>query len=188
MSLFEHVYTQETAPEGSRPTLDKVFERFGMIPNLMGKMAESPAAAKGYATLSGILAADSSFSPVEQQLLLLTTSRINGCDYCVAAHTMAAGRAKMPEDVVQAIRDDTPIADPRLSALRAYCTKVVENRGWTSEAEQQAFLDAGFTKAQILEVILAVGVKTISNYVNHVTEPTLDKHLEGARWSRDQAA
>lgn len=187
MSLFEHVYTEENAPEASRPVLAKVAERMGFVPNIVAKMAASPAAVKGYATLAGILG-ESSFSPAEQQLLLLTTSRLNKCDYCVAAHTMGAGRAGLPEDVIQAIRDGAPIADPRLAALHDYCSKVVVNRGWTSEAEQQAFLDAGFEKPQILEVVLAVGVKTLSNYTNHVTDPPLDERFEKARWSREEAA
>jgi len=186
MSLFD-VYTLETAPEGSRPVLEKVKQKFGFVPNITAKMAESPAALKGYVTLSGILG-ESSFSPAQQQLLLMTTSAINGCDYCVAAHTAGAGRADLDPAVIEAVRDGTPIADPRLAALHAYCTKVVENRGWTTEAEQQAFLDGGFTKAQILEVVLAVGVKTLSNYMNHVTEPPLDKPFEPLRWSKDKAA
>ncbi len=187
MSLFQQIYTEETAPEGAGPVLAKVAERLGFVPNIVGKLAESPAAVKGYATLAGILG-ESSFTPAEQQLLMMTVSRINNCDYCVAAHSTGGLRMGLAEDVIEAVRAGAPIGDPRLNALRDYCAKVVEKRGWTTEDDQKEFLAAGFSKAQILEVILAVGVKTLSNYANHVTEPPLDKPFEAARWSGDKAA
>ena len=153
----------------------------------MGGLAEAPAALKGYMTLSGILA-ESSLSPAEQQILLLTTSRQNGCEYCVAAHTGGATRAGAPKEAIEAIRTGQPIPDPRLQALSKFCATLVEKRGWASEADVNAFLGAGFSKAQVFEVILAIGVKTMSNYANHLIGTPLDEAFKPLAWTKDQAA
>ena len=96
------IHTVESAPDGSRETLAKAQDRYGFIPNLLGVLAAAPAAVNGYVTLSGIFA-ESSLTPVEQQVMLLSVSFENGCDYCVAAHSGAARLARVSEDVVTAL-------------------------------------------------------------------------------------
>ncbi len=182
MSKFP-IHTQESAPEGSKENLGKVAERFGMVPNLYGLMANSPAALKGYMAAAGELMS-SSFSPAEVQLLMLSTSTENGCDYCVAAHTMGSKRAKLDDAVIDAVRDGTPIADARLEALRGFCQTVVQKRGWLDDADVDTFLAAGFTQENVFEVVLAVGVKTISNYINHIGHTPLDQAFEPAKWTK----
>lgn len=183
MSKFT-IHTQETAPEAAKESLGKVAERFGgMLPNLYGLMANAPAALRGYMAVSGEFM-KSSFSPAEQQLLMLSVSTENGCDYCVAAHTMGAKRAKLGDDVIAALRDGKPIADARLQALHSFCQTVVQKRGWLDESDVDAFLDAGFTQENVFEVVLAVGMKTISNYINHIGHTPLDKAFEPVKWTK----
>jgi len=119
--------------------------------------------------------------------VILAISRFHDCRYCVAAHSVVAGMQNVPADVVEAIRNDKPIADQRLEALREFATRMVEKRGWLSEDDQVRFLEAGFTKAQALEVILAVSYKTLSNYINHIAETPLDNAFLSAAWTGEQA-
>jgi alkylhydroperoxidase family enzyme len=90
---------------------------------------------------------------------------------------------KVPTDVVEAIREDRPISDSKLQALRAFTTAVVEKRGWVSDEDVSTFVAAGYSKAQILEVILGVSFKTLSNYTNHIANPPLDEAFETGAWS-----
>jgi len=84
--------------------------------------------------------------------------------------------------VTDAIRNDLPIADSKLEALRVFTTKVVDQRGWVSEEDIQAFVQAGYNKQQIIEVILGVSVKTLSNYVNHISQTPVDDAFAKRAW------
>ena len=181
MSIFK-VHTKETAPEKSAELLANAEKAFGFIPNLLGILAESPAALNGYLS-AGQIFDQSSFSPTERQVVILSASRFNNCRYCVAAHSVIANLQQVPADVVEAIRNDEPIADSRLEALRLFTTSIVENRGWVSEADTEAFLAAGFTKAQLIEVILGVSFKTLSNYINHIADTPLDEAFAPQKWT-----
>ncbi len=181
------LHTNETAPEASREGLAGAKRKFGFVPNMIGVLAESPATLDGYLALNDVFER-SSFSPQEQQLLLLSISVTNGCTYCVPAYSTVARAVGLPDAVIEAIRDGKPVPDTRLAALHGFTTAVVEKRGRVSEAEVDAFIDAGFTKAQVLEVVLAAAVKTISNYTNHIADVPLDAAFEVNRWSKREAA
>jgi len=181
MSNF-NVHTKETAQTESAELLANAEKSFGFIPNLLAVFAESPAALKAYLTIGKIFD-ESSFSATERQLVILAASRFNECRYCVAAHSVAAIMQKVPADVVDAIRLDQPIADSRLEALWTFTTAVVEKRGWVSEDDTAAFLTAGYTKAQILEVILGISFKTLSNYTNHIADTPLDDAFAPKAWA-----
>jgi len=181
MSKFK-VHTKETAQAQSAELLGNAEEVYGFIPNLLGVFAESPATLKAYLTIGQIFD-ESSFSPTERQLVILATNRFNECHYCVAAHSVVAEMQKVPANVVEAIRDDQPIADSRLEALRTFTTAVVEKRGWVTGNDTAAFLAAGYTKAQILEVILGISFKMLSNYTNHIAETPLDDAFASKAWA-----
>ena len=176
-----NTYSLETVPEAGRETLETVKKAYGFVPNLMGTMVESPALAKAYLDISKSFG-ESSFTPTEQQVVLLTVSRISGCEYCVAAHSTISKLGEVPASVVDAIREDQPLDDPRLEALRDFSRQVVEQRGWVGESAVDAFIDAGFTRAQVLEVVLGVAMKTLSNYTNHIAETPLDAAFQGEEW------
>lgn len=180
-------HTAKTAPEASREGLAKARQRFGFVPNIMGVLAESPAALDGLQALDRSFGR-SSFSPKERELLLLAVSTVNGCTYCVPAHSAAAKAAGQSDDVIEAIREGKPIADARLAALHDFATAVVEKRGRVSEAEVEAFIGAGFTKAQVLEVVLGTSLMTLTNYTNHIANVPLDAAFEPFRWSKREAA
>lgn len=176
------IHTKETAPETSVALLHGTEKAFGFIPNLVGMMAESPAVAKGYLNIAQIFD-ETSFSPTQRQVVILTASLYNECHYCMAAHSVIAEMQKVPQDVVDAIRNDEPIADVKLEALRQFTIQVVDKRGWVSNDDIQAFIDAGYTKQQILEVILGVSFKTLSNYVNHITDTPVDTAFAKKAWT-----
>jgi uncharacterized peroxidase-related enzyme len=180
------VRTLDDAPEDARPLLEKAKGRFGFVPNVLGELANAPAALEGYLTLSELLGR-TGLSPVEQQVLLLAISFENDCDYCMAAHSGGALRAGVPQEALDALRDGTPIPDARLEALRTFAAKMTANRGHVPDGDVQAFLDAGFGTPQVLEVVLAIGLKTISNYTNHLAHTPLDQQLQGMAWTRPAA-
>lgn len=176
------VHTKQSAPEQSQPQLASTEKAFGFIPNLVAVLAESPAGVKGYRTLMEIFD-ESSLTRVERQVVLLAVSRYNECHYCLAAHSVIADMQQVPQDVTDAIRNDLPIADHRLEALRTFTTQLVDKRGWASDEELQAFLDSGYTRQQLIEVIMGISLKTFSNYLNHVAEIPVDEAFASRAWS-----
>ena len=180
MSEF-NVHTIDSAPRSSAPLLESAKASMGFVPNLLGVLAESPAALEGYLTLMRIFDT-STFDPVERQVAILAISRVNECDYCMAAHSVVASMQNVPVDIVQAIRDDRPIADAKLEALRRFSAAVIDKRGWVSEDDVTAFRSAGYTRAQVLEVILAASFKTLSNYANHIADTPLDDAFASRAW------
>ena len=180
MSIL-NIHSKETAPAKSAELLEDVEKTFGFIPNLLGVFAESPAALKGYLTLSQIFD-ESSFTPSERQVVLLSANRYNNCHYCMAAHSVIADMQQVPRDVVHSIRNDDPITDKRLEALRLFTTSVVDKRGWVTQEEIDKFLAAGFNKMQLIEVVLGVSFKTLSNYVNHIADTPVDDAFLAQTW------
>lgn len=175
------VHTRDTAPERARATLAQVEKAFGFIPNLTGMLAESPAALEGYLAVAAAFGR-SGLSKTEQQVVLLATSVENECHYCVAAHSTLAAGDGVPAEVVGAIRGGAPLADPKLEALRRFTQAVVERRGWV-EDELPAFLAAGYTRANALDVITGVTQKTLSNYANHIAATPVDPPFQPHLWT-----
>jgi uncharacterized peroxidase-related enzyme len=161
-------HTAETAPEGSRARLTEVRKAWGFVPTLHATLAESPVALDAYDTLFGLVA-KSSLTPAEQQVAYLAINVFHECEYCTSGHTYLARAAKLDEAAIQALRNGTPIPDARLQALRAFAEAVVRERGFVGDAAVDAFLAAGFTRANVLEVVTIAATKTISNYTNHIT-------------------
>lgn len=175
------VHSHETSPEGSRPLIAAAKAKFGFVPNLIGMLAESPAAAGGYLGI-GDQFDQSSFSPVERQVVLLAVSFENSCDYCMAAHSVVAGMSHVPAAAIEALRTGAALPDARLDALATFTRAVVRERGRVPDAAVATFLAAGFTRAQVLEVVLGVAMKTLSNYANHIARTPLDDAFAPALW------
>lgn len=186
MTIFS-VHTMQTAPGASRPILEGARKNLGFVPNLLGALAEAPVALEGYLALTGLVA-KTSFSPAEQQVILIATSVANGCEYCVAAHSTIAAMHKVPEDVIAALRANSSIPDPRLEALRQFTATLVGKRGHAGDQEVQDFLAAGFTRAQVLEVVLGIAMKTLSNYANHLIDTPVDAAFAPRAWETGKAA
>jgi uncharacterized peroxidase-related enzyme len=176
------LHTKETAPEGGAELLERSEKAFGRIPGLHAVMSESPQHLEAYQKLHELFQ-QTSLSTVEQNVVWLTINVEHECHYCVPAHTGIAHMQKVPKDVIDALRDDTPLTDPRLEALRDFTLKVVRQRGHVSDADVQTFLDAGFTKRNVLDIILGLAQKVMSNYVNHLAETPVDKVFEKFAWT-----
>lgn len=181
------VHTQETAPEGSKELLAGAQKTYGFVPNLMATLAEAPIAAEAYITLGGIFD-KSDLTPTEQQVILMTNNRLNGCEYCMAAHTTISGMQGVSADVIEALREGTELADPKLEALRVFAAQVNTQRGYLEYAQIEAFLAAGYTKGNLLEVIVGTSLKVISNYTNHVAHTPVDAAFQANAWTAEQRA
>lgn len=172
----------ESAPAKSQPLLKGAQSAYGFVPNLLATMAEAPAFLEGYMTLAGIFD-KTDLTETERQIILMTNNRLNGCTYCMAAHSWIAENSGVPADVIAALRDGAEIADPKLEALRKFAVVINETRGWLAQADVDAFLAAGYTQQTVLEVILGTSLKALSNYTNHVAETTVDDKFADKAWS-----
>jgi AhpD family alkylhydroperoxidase len=175
--------TVEQAPDGSRELLQAAKAQLGRVPNLYAAMAHSPGLLGTYRFGADQFRSGSGFTPIEQEVILLSISRFHGCTYCVAVHSTTADRSKVPTEVVDAIRDGKPVQDPSLGPLHEFTTAMVASRGRPEPGDLAAFLAAGYTEQQVLGVILAIAVKTISNYTNHVFDTPLDQAFARRAWS-----
>ena len=154
--------------------LSAVEKKFGFVPNLMKVFASSAPTLKAYLTLADLMAG-TSLTAEEQQLALLAVSQENGCDYCLAAHSMiATNLASVDAQKVRDLKAKKTIAPDRHQSLVEFTRKVVAKRGFVSDDDVTQFKSAGFDDQQVLEVLLAVTMKTLSNYANHMAQTPID--------------
>lgn len=173
--------TAATAPEGSRETLTNINKAFGFVPNLMATFANSPAVLNGYLALDSFFQ-KTSFKPAERELILLAASVENECGYCTAAHSMISkNMLKVPAETVAAIRSGNLTGDDRNSVLAATVREIVRTRGNASQPAIDRFFAAGFTTNQLLELLIGIALKTISNYTDHLFHPELDAAFAGEK-------
>lgn len=175
--------TLDNAGADARPILEKALAQVGFIPNMYARMVHSPALLDTYLHGYAAFRSQSGFSALEQEVVFLVISRENGCEYCVAAHSFIADKKSgVPPEVTDAIRDGRPIRDPKLQVLARFARIMVAARGLPSRADAEAFLAAGYQDRHILGLVLAISVKTISNYANHLLHTPLDSMFEARRW------
>lgn len=175
--------TPETASTEAKPVLEQVEKDLGFVPNLFGVFANNPEVLKSYLHLSKSFES-AGFSPTEQQIVLITISRENSCDYCVAAHTAISAMSKLDEQIISKLRKGQALEDKKLEALRSFTKRVVSAKGWIDPSDLSAFLTAGYTSSHALAVILGLSMKTLSNYVNHIAGTELDEAFNEFRWTR----
>lgn len=180
MSAFP-TYTIDTAPAASQATLEDVKKAFGFVPNLQSHMAASPELLAGYSALWDLFS-KSTLTPHEQQVVYLTSNFENNCHYCMAGHSTLAKMIGMDAGVIAALRAGTPLSDAKLEALHRFATIVVRERGFVPDADVDAFLAAGYTRQNVLEVILGVATKVMSNYTNHIVHTEYDAFMKGNEW------
>ncbi|HWK10689.1 MAG TPA: carboxymuconolactone decarboxylase family protein [Vicinamibacterales bacterium] len=130
----------------------------------------------------GELLGQTSLNPIEQQVVLAAASIANGCEYCVAAHSAGLKMAGLAPEQLDALRAGRALSNAKLEALRAFTTAIVERRGWIKQTEFQKFLDAGYRREQVFEVLVGVAMKTLSNYANHIAGTPLDTQLQPFAW------
>ena len=150
-------------------------------------MATAPALLEGYMTLAGIFN-KTKLSEDERQIILLTASRIHSCSYCMATHSFIATNSGVGADVVTALRNNTPIGHAKLEALRQFVAVMVVNRGWPEATDVQALITAGYSQQTVLEVILGISLKVMSNYTNHAVQTPVDGVFAAHAWTKASAA
>ncbi len=172
------------ADERAKPLLEAAKKQTGMVPNMYENMANFPALLETYGNGYNLFRKEGGFTPVEQEVIFLTISKENGCDYCMAAHSIVADMiSKVPVEVTEAIRNDTRIPDARLNILSKFTSSMLLKRGRPSDEDVKDFLMAEYTEKHILAIILAISVKTISNYSNHIFHTEVDKMFKAREWS-----
>ena len=176
--------TIEAADDSVKETLEQQQANFGFLPNMYRTMANAPALLKTYLYGYQQFRESSEFTSVEQEVIFMVISRENGCEYCVGAHSFIADNMSgVPENVTNAIRDGEDIDNTELQGLATFTKILLNTRGVPTQPEVEAFKSAGYSERQILEIILAISVKTLSNYSNHVCQPELDDVFFARAWS-----
>lgn len=178
------VHDIESAPEGSKALLENSQKSFGMIPGLHGVLAGSPQILEAYQTLHGLFT-QSSFNEEELTVVWQTINVEHACHYCVPAHTGIAKMMKVDDNITEALRNETPLENAKLEALRTMTLSIVRNRGNVNQEELDAFYTAGYGEVQVLDIILGLSQKTISNYVNHIAHTPVDAPFQKFAWSKD---
>ncbi|MEL6171403.1 MAG: carboxymuconolactone decarboxylase family protein [Pseudomonadota bacterium] len=173
----------ESAPEGSKPLLENSQKAFGRLPGLHKVMAESPQVLEGYQVLHKLFT-QTAFDADEMTVVWQTINVEHECHYCVPAHTGIAKMMKVSDEITQALRNETPLPSAKLEALRTFTLRMLRNRGNVTEAQMQEFFDAGYDHRAVLDVILGLAQKVMSNYINHVAETPLDEVVRPLEWKR----
>lgn len=176
-------HTTETDDPKRKALLEKAQAGYGMIPNMLAGLSESPQAAEAYMALSKAVV-KGSLSKEQQHVLWFTANAEHGCEYCMTGHTGLAMMDKIDKDIIESARNVEAYSDPKLEALRQFTLLMIRQRGWASDQKVQAFLDAGYSKENIMDVIIGIAHKTISNYANHLMQPPLDKGSESLAWKK----
>lgn len=182
MSDFK-IHTIESAPADSKAMLEGAKAKMGIVPNLLGTMAESPSTLKAYNLLNEQFT-NSSFDAEELTLVWQTINVEHECHYCVPAHTAIAHSMKVDAALTDALRNGEAMPTAKLQALHDFTLSMVRNRGNVSEDDLKAFFSAGYAQQQVLEVILGLSQKVISNYINHVAKTPVDPVFESFAWSK----
>ena len=180
MSQFP-LYSIESAPQKSKPVLLTLQQAFGFIPNIAGAMAGSPVLIKAFIGVFQNVHAGS-FSEAQIQVLLLTNAVTNRCSWAAAFHTHLALAQGLKPDDVAAIRAGRAPSDARHAALSLLAKNLIESRGHPAADAVQRFLDAGFRREQVLEVITVVAASTITNYTGSVANPPLEEAFQAHAW------
>lgn len=163
----------ETSPAGSQPLLQAVSKQFGSIPNLFRVIGNSPAALEGYLGLSGALGKGHLDARTRARLAMVV-AETNGCDYCLSAHTyLGKNLARLDESELAANREGRS-SDARASAALAFAGKVVRARGHVTDADVQLVKAAGYSDAEVIEIVVHVALNTLTNYVNSVAGTGID--------------
>lgn len=175
-------HTRETAPAESGPLIDASIKAYGFFPKLHQILAEAPATYRAYLETFRIFAEETTLTPLEQHVVMQTANYENRCHYCTAGHSLLMKLAGMPADVIEALREGTPIADARLEALRRFARQLIEQHGHVGDDNLSAFLAAGYSKRQALEVLTGLCTKLLSNYTNALAHTDLDEPVKPFAW------
>ncbi|MDG2431430.1 carboxymuconolactone decarboxylase family protein [Flavobacterium sp.] len=176
MSNF-NVPTREEVSSNNQAIFDNLEKGLGFVPNLYAYFAKSETALGDYLALQN---RKSSLKAKEREVVNLITSQINGCNYCQSAHTVIGKMNGFTDDQVLELRRGSAAFDSKLDALVKFTASVVENRGKATAASKTAFFEAGYTEVNMIDVVVVVGDKIISNYIHNLADFAIDFPLAPA--------
>jgi len=176
-------HTAQSAPKEAKPSIQKSIDCFGFLPNLHAIMAEAPSMLASYHALWDLFG-ESSLSPLEQQVVLMAANFENDCHYCVPGHSYIMTASGMPADVIESLRNGTPITDSKLESLRTFSIALIQKRGHVGDNAVRAFIAAGYSERQALEVIVGLAMKLLSNYTNAIAHTELDEPVKNFAWTK----
>lgn len=166
-------HTINSAPEKAKPLLEKIQKQYEFLPNFLGKLANAPTVLEAYLSLQQFFE-QTRFTPIERQVILLQVSVYNQCHYCVPVHTVLAEASKMPKSEIEAIIHQSPLHDSKLQVLSSFVIEILTTGGRPSQSMLQQFLQEGYDENQVLDLLLGIAMKTISNYANHLMQTEVD--------------
>ena len=180
MSRLPTPATIDAAPAASQPMLEAVKKQLGIVPNLFRLVSTSPAALEGYLGLSGALA-KGALPAQTRERIALAVAEINGCDYCLSAHSyLGRNLAKLDDAEIAANRSGSS-NDPKADAAVRFAAKVAHERGHVAEDDLRTVKLAGYSDAQVIEMVLHVALNTWTNYINEVAKTDIDFPVVTAR-------
>ncbi|MDO9057624.1 MAG: carboxymuconolactone decarboxylase family protein [Bradyrhizobium sp.] len=166
------VTAREDTPAAAQPLLDAVEKQLGIVPNMFRLIALSPPVLQGFLGLSGALA--KTLNVKTRERIALAVAQINGCDYCLSAHSyLGKNLAKLSDAEIELNRNGGS-TDQKADAAVRFAVKLVNARGHVSDADIGAVKGAGYTDAQVIEIVLHVALNTLTNYVNEVAKTEID--------------
>lgn len=175
------LYNIENAPKESQPLLNNSMKTFGMIPNLHAVLAESSQTLEAYQRLHQLFQ-NTSFNEEEITVVWQTINVEHKCHYCVPAHTGIANMMKVNTAITNALRNRTTLPNTRLQVLHQTTLALVRNRGHIDKKGKQTFFAEGYEARHLIEIILGISQKVISNYVNHLAETPVDQPFQQHVW------
>jgi uncharacterized peroxidase-related enzyme len=170
MSMI-NVPTRDDVSPANQAIFDQLAGKLGMVPNLYATMAHSEHALANYLAFQN---AKSSITGKAREVINLVVSQVNACDYCLAAHTVIGGMVGFKPDQILEIRSGRASFDAKLDALARLTRNIAENRGHAEQALVDAFFAAGWTKANLVDAIVVIGDKTVTNYLHATTKVPVD--------------
>ena len=166
-----HVPTRDEVSPDNQALFDNLKKMVTFVPNLYATFAYSPTALGNYLTLQN---AKSSLTSKQRELVNLVVSQVNECEYCLAAHTAVGKMVGFTDAQIMEIRHGHASFDPKLDALAQFVREVTLKRGKVDSASTQAFLEGGWTQGNLVDVMMVIGDKIISNYLHGVTKIPVD--------------
>ncbi len=163
----------EASPAAAQPLLQAVKKQLGVVPNMFRLIGTSPAALEAYLGLNGALAKGALEAPTRERIAL-AVAEVNGCDYCLSAHSYLGKNLAKLSDVEIAANRNGGSGDAKADAAVGFAVKLVKARGHVTDADIKAVKDAGYNDAQLIEIVLHVALNTLTNYVNEVAKTEID--------------
>lgn len=177
------IHSIDSAPAASKPLLEKSQNAYGMVPNLHGVLASAPSALQAYQQIHELFV-NTSFNAEELTVVWQGINVEHNCTYCVPAHTGIAHGMKVDPTLIEALRNGEKLPSAKLQALLDMTLTIVRNRGFVEQQDLDKFYAAGYGEQQVLEIILGLSQKVISNYTNHIANTPLDAPFEQFAWEK----